>query len=232
MTVSAMTAPTMTGEPVDAPTEASPPAPADHQRRKLLLGLLTVIIGSASIGVAFMPALLDYEPLLLIALSPLGRHFILVAPITAIVPFVAIGSLRKLFAGVVGYHLGKEYGEDGFRWIEGRSELGARVARFVERVFRRFGPLIVFLAPEMAVAALAGFSGMSLRLAVPLMFGGHIMWLTVTHYVGGALSEWILPVVTFLRDEWVPATIICVVLVVLYRWIQKRRGLSPGDLPA
>ena len=92
--------------------------------------------------------------------------------------------------------------------------------------------MIVFLAPEMAIAALAGFSGMSLRLVVPLMLGGQIMWLTVTHYVGGALSEWILPIVEFLREHVVTATVICVVLVVLYRWIQKRRGLSPGDLPA
>src|SRR5690349_12670640 len=88
--------------------------------KRFLLGSVVVLTATGTAGAAFMPTLLTYSPLLLLALSPLPRHLVLAAPLTAIVPFVAVATLRRVLSGAVAYEVGASYGDRGLKWIEGR----------------------------------------------------------------------------------------------------------------
>jgi membrane protein DedA with SNARE-associated domain len=191
-----------------------------------VLGTIAVMVAGSVAGAAFAPALLGYAPLTLVALSPLGRHLILVATVTPLVPFVVVASLRRAFAGVLAYLLGCIYGEDGMVWVERRYPRLGGLARVLERSFRRAGPLLLFLGPGLFFCALAGVIRMRFWLFLPLVLAGQIMWMTLTFYLGDALSEWIAPIVGFLNEYMLEATLASVVLVALYQLYRRRTRRS------
>ena len=93
--------------------EEKPPVPVQHPGdippemvaqlssidRALVLRCVSVmgVLGAASmIGVGSSLYLLNHHPLVLIALSPLGRHLLLVAPAVDPLAFIAVAVSRRL----------------------------------------------------------------------------------------------------------------------------------------
>lgn len=200
----------------------------------LLLGALGVLLAAGTIGAAMAPVLAVEAPLALVALSPLGRHLVLVAPVTPIVPFVAVAVARRLLAMGVVYGLGRAYGEDGFVWVERRYARFGRFVRLFERFFRKAAPVAILLLPGWS-APVAGLTRTSPLLYFPLAAVGLTGWMIVTYQVGDALSAWITPMLAFIREHVVSTTAACAALVLLYEWRRRRRRpLVPeaGDAPA
>ncbi len=195
-----------------------------HERRYVphLLGALSVLFAAGTLGAAFAPMLAVHAPLALIALSPLPRHLVLVAPETTMAAFVAIAAGRRLLSFGVIYYLARAYGEDGFAWVESRYARFGRFARAFERMFRKAGAVMVLLLPGMS-SPVAGATRMPATVFFPCATVGVIAWVSLTYVVGDALREWTTPVLAFIREHMLATTAACALLVLVYQWRQRRR---------
>ncbi len=181
------------------------------------------------LGVALSPYLVTHHPLLLIALSPVGRHLILAAPVVDPFAFVAVTFTRRMLFYLASFHLGRALGPWAIPWIEQRAARFGRFVRWVEQLFARAPRLVVLFLAGPTVSALAGVSGMSRRsfvlLASPsllvrtLLVLGFASWIRV--YLEIALS-WI-------DRYWIPATVVMATLVALYWWKKRTPLTSVGD---
>ena len=205
----------------------SPNVSESRTRLPLILSVAAMGGIGVTLGVAFAPPLLHYSPLLLIALAPLGRHLILAAPVTAFVPFVVVGTLRRVVTCALSYLIGQAYGEAGLAWLRQRYPRASRVVRVVQRVFDRAGPLVVLIAPGPLMCALAGLTGMRWRLFLPLATLGQMAWVAITYQLGAALRAYLIPILAWLEENMLATTLTCVLLVLLYQLGRRGRRADP-----
>jgi len=206
---------------------APDPALLDPEQRTLArrslsaLGVLSV--GSIS-GTASSLYLVNHYPLLLIALSPLGRHLVMVAPIVDPVAFVAVAVLRRMAFFVACYHLGLAMGPTGVVWLEAKAARFARFVRWVESLFQRWSFAVVFLMTGPTVSALAGMSDMKLRVFVPLAAAGLVMRMVGILLFAELLREPIEWTLAWIDEHWVPGTVVMVLGILAYQGWQRRRS--------
>lgn len=198
---------------------------SERRHVRHLVGALGALLAAGLVGSAFAPVLAVNAPLLLIVLSPLGRHLVLVAPVTSMPAFVAVAATRRLLGFSLLFFLARAYGEDGFVWIEARHPRTGRFTRHFERVFRRAAPVFVLLLPGTS-APVAGATHMPFRAYLPLATIGTTAWVGVAYLVGDALRAWTTPVLAFIRANMVETTAVCVVAVTLYELWRRRRSTS------
>jgi membrane protein DedA with SNARE-associated domain len=189
----------------------------------LLLGTAAVLTVAGFAGTALAPSLLTYHPLLLIALSPIGRHLVLAATLAPMLPLVLVATARRMLSSALGYGFGHAYGDDGLHFVRARYPRMSGALAMLERMFERAAPLVLFLAPGPLLCALAGATRMPLWLFLPLTAGGHLMWASLTYRLGEALSTWIAPITEFLRSNVAPTTLGCAALVTAYALLRRRR---------
>ena len=205
-------------------------------RLRWLLAAAALLTAMGTAGAAFMPTLLVYNPLLLIAVSPLPRHLVIAAPHVAIIPFVLVASARRMLTSGVGYAIGRTYGDGGIAWAQARYPSMRGALDVLQKAFDTAAPLVIFLAPGPLIAALAGAT------RVPLLGcsccsrpRGHAMWAALTYRVGEALSAWIAPIMQFVHAHVASTTLACAVLVggyALWRRRARRRALLESDARA
>ncbi len=155
------------------PAAASPPlsaapGPEQWQSARRCLWVLAALGGCSALGVAFSLYLVNHHPLLLVALSPLGRHLVLVAPIAAPAALVPVIVVRRMAFYLALFQLGRALGPAGIDWLETRSPRSARLLRWVERLFQRASHLAVLVFAGATVSVLAGISGMRMGVYLPL----------------------------------------------------------------
>lgn len=184
-------------------------------------GVLTLTGG---LGATFLPALLTHSPLGLLALSPLYRHMVLVATRVDFLPYMLVGVPARLLGSLLGYVVGVCYGERSIVWMEQRWPRLARFVRMLERWFELpVAPLILFAWPGPLFCSLAGAAGMPAWLFLVLATLGQALQLAIAYHLGEVLAPWLDPIVVFFRDYTLSATLIGVLLAVLYyRWRKPR----------
>lgn len=197
----------------------------DRLRRiRRWLQVLGVLGAGSLFGVAFSLYLVNHAPLLLIALSPLGRHLVLVAPSVDPTVFVAVAVLRRLAFYLACFELGRALGPPGILWIEARAGWLGRFVRFVEGWFGRAPRAVVLVMAGPTVSMLAGISGMRATtfaaLATPSLL------LRMLFVVG--FAEWlrqpIEALLAWIDEIWFPGTALLATGVALAHWRRRRRG--------
>jgi membrane protein DedA with SNARE-associated domain len=74
---------------------------------------------------------------------------------------------------------------------------------------------------------MAGMSGVPRARCLTLNFLGLTGWAVVHHRVGAWLEPWTAPIVRFLQEHVLTATLICVALVALYQGhLWRKRGFK------
>ena len=209
-------------DPLDVPS-----ALTSRQRRTTRLCLTAlVVLGTGSMaGVASSLYLVNHYPLLLIALSPLGRHMILVAPIVDPFAFVAVLVGRRLLFYLPSFHLGRALGPLGIPWIEARAARFGRFVRWMERLFARASHAVVLGMAGPTVSVLAGISGMRATVFVPLATLSLVVRALLVLGFAAWMREYIEVALTWIDEYWIPGTVVMVALVGVYRW--RRRAPSP-----
>jgi membrane protein DedA with SNARE-associated domain len=212
---------------------AAPVAPEQlgKRRRKLqlLIGPMIVCFIATGIGVAFAPVLLERAPIALFLLAPLGRHLVLISPALDPVTFVAVGMVGYFLVDPFSYVLGREYGQSAVEWMSGRAGLVGRWARWVERMFNRAAPLVLFVSPGPFVNLLAGASGMRVPLWLTLNLGGTLATVILTRWFGAALVRPINAVREFVQANALELTVVSVILVLASTLFRRRRRRSTED---
>lgn len=166
--------------------------------------------------------LVNHYPLLLIALSPLGRHLVLVAPIVDPVAFVGVAVLRRMAFYLACFQLGRALGPTGVVWLEVRAARFARFVRWVERLFARWSRTVVLLGTGPTVSALAGMSGMPLQLYTGLALVGLVVRMLLLLAFAEMLREPIEWLLALIDEYWVPGTALLVAGTLAYQWRRIR----------
>ena len=202
------------------------PRLTERQQLALLVVPIIAITIAATVADAISPTLLTEEPLLLIALIPRNRFFVLVAPQVDFAPFFVVGMVRLMLTDPLFYLVGRRYGDRAIRWAERRSG-SPRSVRSAERWFRRASYPIVAIAPNNMICVLAGATGMP---PVPFLitnFGGTVARMALIWWVGTVFSEPLLDVVDFVADYRWWFTGATVAIVAFSVWRGRRAGTSP-----
>jgi len=206
------------GEPVSL-------SAADRKLARRCLSLLGVLSSCTLLGVAASLYLAVHYPLLLIGMSPLGRHLILVAPTVHPLAFLAVAITRRMAFSVTCFYLGRALGPSALDWLEARAPRAGRFYRWLERLFQRASHIVVFLLPGPGVSAIAGSSGMRAPVYVPLVALGLLLRMILVLLLGEWLREPLVALLALIEEYWVPGTIVLVVAVGIYRW--RWRGVRP-----
>jgi hypothetical protein len=193
------------------------------------LSLMGVLGACSMVGVAFSLYLVNHYPLLLVAMSPIGRHLVLAAPNVDPFAFIAVAGGRRLLFYLASYHLGSALGPPGLVWLEVRLARLARFVRWLERIFERWSHAVLVLTPGPTVSCLAGIANMPLRVYLPLVSLGLVLRMVLVIVMAAWLREPIEALLELIDAYWVPGTIITVLGVLVYRW---RGGGSPLGWPA
>jgi membrane protein DedA with SNARE-associated domain len=208
----------------------SPPdgglSPENRKLAGRCLSLLGFLGGGSLVGVASSLYLVNNYPLLLIALSPIGRHLILVASIVDPIAFICIGVTRRLAFYLGSFYLGRALGGSGITWLRVRAARAAHFVAWLQRLFRRAPHAAVLLLPGPAMSTLAGMSGMHpgafFFLAVLGLFFRRLIIVSVAEQ----LREPIEALLAFVEEYWKEGTVVMVILVSIFRWHQRRSGFA------
>lgn len=184
---------------------------------------LVVVFGTAAVGNAFAPALLDSHPAVLLALNSTTRHLVLTSTSVDVVPWTLIGLGRRLLEDPFLYFLGRWQGDQALAWVD-RKVGGGRWLDLVRRRFRLLGYPLVALVPGGVVCLLAGASGMGPVAFLVLNIAGTLVTLAVLRAVGAEAAGPIDEVVAFAGRNAVPLTVATVVLTAVWVWRQQRAG--------
>ena len=205
------------------PELAAKLSPDDRRVARNALSLMGVLAAGSMVGVASWLYLVNHYPLLLVALSPIGRHLVLVAPTVNPLAFVAVGTTRRLLFYYGSYRLGSALGPAGLIWLEARMTRVARWIRWLERIFERWSYVVLVLTPGPTVSFLAGIARIPTRVFIPLVAVGLVLRMILVILMAEWLREPIEALLELIDAYWVPGTVLMVVGVLLYRW----RGGSP-----
>lgn len=187
------------------------------------------MVAASLIGMAGSFYLVSELPLLLVALSPLGRHVVLAAPVVDPVALGLVLVLRRQAFYTASFFLGRSLGTEVIPWIEQRLSHAGRFVRLLERLFVKAPRLVVLAMAGPLVSALAGISGMALGTYLALAASSLV--LRAALMVG--FAEWTEVYLQVIRG-WVeeyrgPGTLVMVVAVGLYWW--RRGARVPLDPP-
>jgi len=195
-----------------------------NQQRIVRLCLMTLaILGTGSmIGATSVLYLVNHFPLSLIALSPIGRHLVLVAPTVHPAAFIIIATLRRLAFYLPCFVLGRTLGNVALRWLETRFRGAARFVRWLERLFRRAPLLAVFLLLGPIMSTIAGKSRMPMAIWISLVASGLVLRMIVIVWFGEWMREPIERLLALFDEYWVPGTIVMVTGTAAYQWRKRQ----------
>jgi membrane protein DedA with SNARE-associated domain len=201
--------------------------------RAAILVLLSSVTAASLLGTALGPYLLVKSPLCLVALSPAAHHVALAAATVEPVPLIVVATLRRVLTGLAAYGLGYLYGHAALEWLEQRYARLARLVRWVERLFARFGVALLIVAPVPTIAVLAGAARSRLIWFVLAFALGHAIWNTVTQLLGDAFARTTDLLTAFIGEYLVESTLLCVALVALQQGLalllrRRRQSRAPG----
>ena len=209
-------------------------APPSRRKLILLISGITVVIIAGLIATAFTPTLATKHPLLLITLDARNRMLILARRVD-VVPFVVVGTLRRLTSDPLYWLLGYWYGDRAIRWLEKNGGGGPLVA-WTEKYFAKAAYPIVFLFPGAVVCALAGATGMPFAAFLAVNIAGTITAVIAVRLSSGLFAAPVDAILGFFNDhlvETTAATIGLVVLsIVLNRWMGNSEIPSVSELEA
>lgn len=217
---------------LDADLELPAGSLSTEQRRlsRRALTMLAVLGSGSMAGVAFSLYLVNHFPLLLVALSPLGRHIVLAAPLVDPLALVLVAVARRLLFYNASYDLGRALGASGIVWLERRAAYFGRWVRWIEQLFGRAPRVVVLVTAGPTISALAGSTGMRQSVFLPLATLSLAFRMLLILGFAELLREQIEELLTLIDAYWKPGTALMIVGVLAYRWyrIRQRRGISSG----
>ncbi len=206
------------------------PSVRDRRVANLCLALLVAMGAAALAGVMASLYLADRHPLLLVALSPLPRHLLLVAPTVDPLAFVLVATVRSLSFFLVSFHIGRTLGPSALSWLEGRAPRMGRFVRGIERAFQRASYPVVLALVGPTVAVIAGAAGMRAVVFAALATVALVARLALILEVGDWLRGPLDAVRTLVGAYWLPGTLLLVLGITLSRWRGRGSESAPTKL--
>ena len=210
-------------------TASTPQPPSQRPSRRraaLVITPIIVLVVCSNLGNAFFPTLVTEHPLLLIALAPTNRNFVLVANRVDAISFYTVGFFRLLAPDPFFFLLGRWYGEAAITWMERRTPTFGQLMRTLERWFVKARLPLVTAVPNNPVCLLAGAAAMSVTLFALLDVIGTMGRLVLLRIVGDIFAKpinWFVTLVGHYRLPLLALTITVVAVTSIREW---RAGTS------
>jgi membrane protein DedA with SNARE-associated domain len=204
----------------------------EEKRRARLLYCsipLAIFTVASTIGAMFMPYFLARKPLLLVALSPLFRHLVLVAPSVDAWSLFVVAVPRHFAVDPFVYTMGRDYGPVAVEWMEANSPGVGRLVRGLEQLFAKVGPVALIVSPDVLVSTLAGAARVPFPIFVVMNLVGTVLNVAVARWFGNALEVQIHAIVAFFQSHLVAVTLASVILVVAFNAWSRRNGEARGE---
>lgn len=186
---------------MSAPAETR--SPLKRWQLRLLLVPIIGLTVAGTLGDWFGAAIINEHPLLQMFINPRSRYLALAANEVDTVPFFVVGFFRLVLTDPLFYILGIHYGDTAVKWIE--KKMGDDEG-FVQRLVKFFGKasyVIVAVAPNGYICALAGSSGMRPGVFAVLNVGGTMVRLVIIKYTAKAFEGPLDGVMGFIQDyQW------------------------------
>ena len=193
-----------------------------RRKLQLLIGAIVVLAIAGTTATALTPTLATRHPLLLIMLEARNRNLVLARHVD-LVPFVVVGTLRRMISDPIYWLLGVWYGDRAIRWLEEKAGGGALV-RVTEQFFAKAAYPMVFLFPGAVVCALAGATGMPFPAFLATNFAGTVTMVVLLRLTGDVLSGPVDAILRFFERNLVTTTAVTVALVVLSIVLNRAQG--------
>jgi membrane protein DedA with SNARE-associated domain len=199
---------------------AAPDAAESQVQRRLLIGLLVLMVAVDRAANAGAPWLATHHPLLLAALDPSDKAVLLAVNVSLYALF-PLAVARRLLGQCLYFLIGRRLGPEAKAWLQDRGAGG--VLAKLERVFLRWEYPVVVLAPRDIVCILAGDLGMGWGPFLLLAGLRDCAAVLLLRELSKAFSKQIESVLNFLNAYALPATLVAVGLVGVQVVIQRRR---------
>ncbi len=204
------------------------------RRRVPLPILLTPIVILALLGTVadiIGPGLITERPLLQMFLNPRNRYLLLASPQVDTIPFFVVGFVRLVLTDPLFYLLGVQYGDAALRWAERKLDDDVGFIRTAERLFARFGSVVILIAPSGYLCLLAGATGMRVRRFVVLNLAGTVGRLVLFRVLGETFKDELLRVLGYIqRYQWWLIALSLVVVAIQSRRKRSSTLRSPSEL--
>lgn len=210
------------GDIADAPEIAATLSAEDRRIVRISLTVLAILSAGSMTGVAFSLYLVEEAPLLLIGISPLGRHFVLVAPQVDPIAFLLIGTVRRLAFYTACYFLGRSLGPIALVWLEARARWFARWVRWIESLFQKSGIAVILTMAGPTTSTLAGIARMNLATFLSLATVSLIVKLAVLYEFADIFREPIEQLLGVIEQYRLPGTIVLISGIVVWQVFKRR----------
>lgn len=215
--------------PSGHPQRARPARPEGRGRPsktkvRLLVGTLVALGVCGSVATALTGPLATRHPLLLIILEARNRNLVLARHVD-VVPFIIVGTLRRVLSDPLFWLLGWWYGDRAIRWIEHKAG-GGFLVQGLEQLFTKAAYPMVFFFPGAVVCALAGATGMPFWAFLAVNVAGTLVAVFALRLSGDLLSGPVDAVLGFFNRHLVATTIVTVSLVLLSLLSSRLQGRS------
>jgi membrane protein DedA with SNARE-associated domain len=215
----------------EQPRERSELDEARRRRTLLYAAPVAFFYAGSFVGVAFMPYFLSKAPLLLVLLSPVFRHIVLVSRAVDAFSLFAVVVPRHFAPDMFAFLLGRQFGVAALEWVESNSVASGKFMRWLERLFGRFGFLVLLLSPDPVVSTLAGVVRLPLPLFVAANLTGTVGTIVVARYFGDVLDAPIRALVAFFQTHLFVVTVASLLLVLAVNWYQRRKATNDPSGP-
>lgn len=185
---------------------------------------LILLVIAAYAGDAFMPYLVDNNPLLLIALNARNRNLALVTNQLDALSYYSVGFIRLVLSDPLFYLLGWFYGDAAVRWAERNTQTLGDSLRWVERNFKNFALPLVFAFPNNFICLFAGAAGMRPVVFAVANISGTVARLYIIRALGETFSGPLDWVVDFIAEYRTPLLILSIVLVIFTIISERKKG--------
>ena len=193
-----------------------------RRKLQLLIGAIVVLAVAGTTATALTPRLATRDPLLLIMLEARNRNLVLARHVD-LVPFILVGTIRRMISDPLYWLLGVWYGDKAIRWIEEKAG-GGPLVRVIEQFFAKAAYPMVFLFPGAVVCALAGATGMPFPAFLATNLAGTVTMVILLRLAGDVLSGPVDAVLRFFDRNMVTMTVIFIVATVLSVVLQRAQG--------
>ena len=185
------------------------------------LALLAALSAGALTGTAASLYLVGHSPLLLIALSPMWRHMILVAPTVHPLAFLVVAIARPLLFATICYILGRTLRGVTHDWLKSRMPWIDRIYSWIERMFNRAPIPALLLLPGAGMSIVAGSAGMRPTLYLPVAALGTALRALALLGFGEWLRAPIEALLVLVDEYWIPGTVLIVAALLLHRVLRR-----------
>jgi len=199
-------------------------------RLSILVGTIIALLVASNLGNAFFPDLSTKYPLLLIALSSANRNLILASGQLPFAAYFVVATIRLILPDIAFFYLGYDYGDRALGWMERRTPRMGAMLRELERLFGRYGYVIVPLAPLLIpsnpICLVAGASRMRPRVFWTLNLLGIVGRVLIMLWIGDTFEGAVTWLLDFIAEYRIPLTVVTVGLVGFTFWRETKAGTS------